>query len=139
MASRDMDRSREARQEAAAMLDNVAQINASLGDGMREVSDCARSIDGSVAEAVRALQFEDIATQALGGVHTHLDRLTAINREAVALQELLHRNGGVFDEEIATALQRTGSRLRELRSEWERPPHKPVAQQSMGAGTVELF
>src|SRR2546427_9505229 len=45
--------------------------------------------DGSVAEAVRALQFEDIATQALGGVHTHLDRLTAINREAVALQELL--------------------------------------------------
>lgn len=139
MASRDMDRSREARQEAAAMLDNVAQINASLGDGMREVSECARSIDGSVAEAVRALQFEDIATQALGGVHTHLDRLTAINREAVALQELLHRNGGVFDEEIATALQRTGSRLRELRSEWERPPHKPVAQQSMGAGTVELF
>ncbi|WP_430347316.1 hypothetical protein [Stenotrophomonas sp. NRRL B-14846] len=78
MASRDMDRSREARQEAAAMLDNVAQINASLGDGMREVSECARSIDGSVAEAVRALQFEDIATQALGGVHTHLDRLTAI-------------------------------------------------------------
>jgi len=139
MASRDMDRSREARQEAAAMLDNVAQINASLGDGMREVSDCARSIDGSVAEAVRALQFEDIATQALGGVHTHLDRLTAINREAVALQELLHRNGGVFDEEIASALQRTGNRLRELRSEWERPPHKPVAQQSMGAGTVELF
>lgn len=43
--------------------DNVAQINASLGDGMREVSECARSIDGSVAEAVRALQFEDIATR----------------------------------------------------------------------------
>ncbi|KAG1256778.1 hypothetical protein G6F68_009613 [Rhizopus microsporus] len=43
MASRDMDRSREARQEAAAMLDNVAQINASLGDGMREVSDSKTS------------------------------------------------------------------------------------------------
>ncbi len=82
------------KRQEAAMLDNVAQINASLGDGMREVSECARAIDGSVAEAVRALQFEDIATQALGGVH-HLDRLTAINREAVALQELLHRNGGV--------------------------------------------
>ena len=139
MASRDMDRSREARQEAAAMLDNVAAINASLGDGMREISECGRAIDSSVAEAVRALQFEDIATQALGGVHTHLDRLTAINREAVALQELLHRSGGVLDTELVSALQRTGSRLREMRSEWERPPHKPVAQQSMGSGTVELF
>ncbi len=139
MASRDMDRSREARQEAAAMLDNVAAINNSLGDGMREISECGRAIDSSVAEAVRALQFEDIATQALGGVHTHLDRLTAINREAVALQELLHRSGGVMDSELVAALHRTGSRLREMRSEWERPPHKPVAQQSMGAGTVELF
>ncbi|MBD8634416.1 chemotaxis protein [Stenotrophomonas sp. 169] len=139
MASRDMDRSRDARIEAASMVDNVAQINASLGDGMREVSDCARAIDGSVAEAVRALQFEDIATQALGGVHVHLDRLTAINREALALQELLHRHGGAADEEVATALQRTGNRLRDMRNEWERPPHKPVTQQSMGAGTVELF
>ncbi len=139
MASRDMDRSREARIEAAAMLDNVAAINASLGEGMREISECGRAIDGSVAEAVRALQFEDIATQALGGVHTHLDRLGAINREAVALQELLHRNGGDLDGELVTALQRTGGRLRDLRGEWERPPHKPVTQQSMGAGTVELF
>ncbi len=139
MASRDMDRSREARQEAATMLDNVAAINASLGDGMREISECGRAIDSSVAEAVRALQFEDIATQALGGVHTHLDRLNTINREALALQELLHRNGGVFDSEMVAALQRAGSRLHEMRGEWERPPHKPVTQQSMGAGTVELF
>jgi len=139
MASRDMDRSREARAEAAAMLGNVAAINNSLGEGMREISECGRAIDSSVADAVRALQFEDIATQALGGVHTHLDRLTAINREAVGLQELLHRNGGLVDNELVDALQRLGNRLRDMRVEWERPPHKPVAQQSMGAGTVELF
>ena len=139
MASRDMDRSREARQEAAAMLDNVAAINASLGDGMREISECGRAIDGSVAEAVRALQFEDIATQALGGAHVHLDRLDAINREALALQDLLHRSNGAGDEDLLRALQRLGQRLRDLRGEWEAPPHKPVAQQTMGAGTVELF
>ena len=139
MASRDMDRSREARNEAAAMLDNVAQINASLGDGMREISECGHAIDSSVAEAVRALQFEDIATQALGGAHAHLDRLSAINQEALSLQELLHRNGGAADEELLRALQRIGSRLREQRGEWERPPHKPVAQKNMSVGTVELF
>ena len=139
LASRHMDRSREARHESAAMLENVAQINASLGDGMREISECARSIDGSVAEAVRALQFEDIATQTLSGIHTHLDRLTAINREATALQELLHRNGGVYDSDLVASLAKVSSRLRDMRVEWERPPHKPVAQQGMGAGTVELF
>ncbi len=139
MASRDMDRSREARAEAASMLQNVAAINSSLGDGMREISECGRAIDGSVAEAVRALQFEDIATQALGGAHVHLDRLDSINREAVSLQEMLHRSNGVYDEEMIRSLQRLGQRLRDLRSDWETPPHKPVSQQNMGAGTVELF
>ena len=50
----------------------------------------------------------------------HLDRLDTINREAMALQKL-------------------GQPLRELRGEWEQPPHKPVTQQTMGAGTTELF
>ncbi|MDH5822734.1 methyl-accepting chemotaxis protein [Luteimonas sp. RD2P54] len=139
MASRDMDRSREARSEAATMLEQVAAINRSLGESMREISDCGRDIDASVAEAVRALQFEDIATQSLGAVHSHLERLSAINREAVDLQELLHRNGGVFDNEMVRALERIGHRLREMRGTWEAPPHKPVTQHDMGAGTVELF
>ncbi|WP_101927637.1 MULTISPECIES: methyl-accepting chemotaxis protein [Luteimonas] len=139
MASRDLDRSREARAEAAGMLNQVAGINRSLGDGMREISECGKAIDASVTDAVRALQFEDIATQALGGVHSHLERLNAINREAIELQELLHRNGGVLDDEMMHALQRIGQRLRDSRSTWEKPPHKPVAQESMGSGTVELF
>lgn len=139
MASRDLDRSREARYEAAQMLQNVAAINASLGEGMREISDCGRAIDGSVAEAVRALQFEDIATQALGGAHVHLDRLDAINREAMTLQDLLQRSNGACDEDMLRALQRLGQRLSDLRGEWEVPPHKPVSQQNLGAGTVELF
>ena len=139
MASRDLDRSREARSEAAQMLQNVAAINSSLGEGMREISECGRAIDGSVAEAVRSLQFEDIATQALGGAHVHMDRLDAINREAMALQDLLQRSNGACDEDMLRALQRLGQRLGDLRGEWEAPPHKPVSQQNMGAGTVELF
>ena len=137
MASRDMDRARSARGEAAAMLDRVEVINRSLGNGMREISDCGRSIDGSVAEAVRSLQFEDIATQALTAAHVHLERLASINREAVALQELLHRPH--HDVEVQRALQQIAQRISGLRGEWERPPHKPVMQQSMDAGSVELF
>ena len=137
MASRDLDRSRGARAEAAAMLERVDGINRGLGNGMREIADCGRAIDGSVAEAVRSLQFEDIATQALGAANLHLERLSAINQEATALHDLLHRSH--HDSEVKQALGKLVQRIGQMRSEWERPPHKPVMQQSMDAGSVELF
>ena len=137
MASRDLDRSRGARAEAAAMLERVDGINRGLGNGMREIAECGRAIDGSVAEAVRSLQFEDIATQALGAANLHLERLSAINQEATALHDLLHRSH--HDSEVKHALGKLVQRIGQMRSEWERPPHKPVMQQSMDAGSVELF
>ena len=137
MASRDLDRSRGARVEAAAMLERVDGINRGLGNGMREIAECGRAIDGSVAEAVRSLQFEDIATQALGAANLHLERLSAINQEATALHDLLHRSH--HDSEVKQALGKLVQRIGQMRSEWERPPHKPVMQQSMDAGSVELF
>ncbi|CAA9314615.1 MAG: Methyl-accepting chemotaxis transducer domain protein [uncultured Lysobacter sp.] len=138
MASRDLDRSRGARHEAASMLERVEGINRGLGNGMREIADCGRMIDNSVAEAVRSLQFEDIATQALSAANVHLERLTAINREASALQELLQR-GNINEADREQALARLGQRIGQLRSDWERPPHKAVMQQTMDAGSVELF
>ena len=71
-ASRDLDRVRVARSESASMMDRVEGIHRSLGNGMRDIADCGRAIDASVAEAVRSLQFEDIATQALGAAGVHL-------------------------------------------------------------------
>ena len=88
---------------------------------------------------MRSLQFEDIATQSLAGALAHLDRLTAINRESLTLQGLLQRNGGVMDADLMASLHSAGNRLRDRRGEWQRPPHKAVAQQNMGVGTVELF
>lgn len=139
MASRDLDRSRGARAEAAAMLERVDGINRGLGNGMREIAECGKAIDGSVAEAVRSLQFEDIATQALSAANVHLERLSAINQEATALQDLLHRRDGHAGAELRHTLGQLGQRIAQMRSEWERPPHKPVMQQSMDAGSVELF
>jgi len=140
MASRDMDRSRGAREEAALMLRQVEQIQSSLGDGMRTIQQAGAALDQSVAEAVRSLQFEDIATQALGSAVTHLDRLNAINREAMGLQDLLNKAGdGGGDAELMQALRGLSARLRELKSDWKRPPHKPVSQDSMDEGSIELF
>ena len=139
MASRDLDRARAARAESASMLGRVDGIHRSLGNGMRDIADCGRAIDGSVAEAVRSLQFEDIATQALGAAEVHLQRLAQINTEATTLHDLLQRSHGYNDPEMRQALSRLGHRIGQMRGEWERPPHKPVMQQSMDAGSVELF
>lgn len=139
MASRDQDRSRDAGQEAARLLQQADGINGALAQGGQEIALCVQAIEGSVAEAVRSLQFEDIATQSLAAAAVHLDRLIAINQEATALQELLQRAGGPHSTELMGALARMGSRLQELRDQWQRPPHKPVGQVSMEIGEIELF
>ncbi len=137
MASRDLDRSRGARAEAAGMLERVDGMNRGLGNGMREIAECGKAIDSSVAEAVRSLQFEDIATQALSAAAIHLERLNDINHEAANLQELLQRRHS--DSDVQLALKQLMQRVGQIRGEWERPPHKPVMQRSMDAGSVELF
>ena len=138
-ASRDLDRARVARNESASMMGRVEGIHRSLGNGMRDIADCGRAIDASVAEAVRSLQFEDIATQALGAASVHLQRLEQINNEATTLHDLLRGSHGFQDPEMRKALANIGNRIAQMRGEWERPPHKPVLQQTMDAGSVELF
>lgn len=139
MASRDIERVRTARAESAAMLERVDVIQRSLGNSVREIADCGRAIDASVAEAVRSLQFEDIATQALGAADVHLQRLAQINNEAIALHDVLKNNHGFRDEEMEKALARISNRINQMRGEWERPPHKPVSQENMSPGGIELF
>jgi methyl-accepting chemotaxis protein len=139
MASRDMTRSQEAKHESARLMQQVGSMNSILSSGIQEISSAGKSIDVSVGEAVRSLQFEDIATQALGSALVHLERLQAINAEATSLQELLHRSGGPRDAELMSALHAIARRIREVRGEWEKIPHKPVSQVDMGSGSIELF
>ncbi len=139
MASRDLSRSQEAKHESARLMQQVSSMNSALSQGIQEISQCGRAIDSSVAGAVRSLQFEDIASQALGSALLHMTRLQAINKEATALQELLHRSGGPHDAELIAALHAIAKRVRDYHNEWEKPPHKPVSQVDMGTGSIELF
>jgi methyl-accepting chemotaxis protein len=138
MASRDVNRSRDAKNEVSRLLGQLQAMNDSMAAAMREVSGCNEAIDRSVGEAVRSLQFEDISTQALGAAEVHLQRLMAINREAMALQDMLARSNGA-DELAIRAIEQFGAKLRTMRDDWQKPPHKPVSQVAMDSGSVELF
>ena len=139
MATRDMSRSMEAKDEVDGVLGQVERLNSSMSEGIREVSSCGEGITQSVGAAVRSLQFEDIATQALKAANTHLHRLEEINGEAVKLQELLHRADLAEGSAWYQALEGFSTRLKELRQSWDQPFHKPVSQTDMNEGAVELF
>ncbi|MGQ0501711.1 MAG: methyl-accepting chemotaxis protein [Panacagrimonas sp.] len=127
MASRDMDRSLQARGEVSRLVAQVEDIHQSLGEGVQQVSDSGERIGQAVAQAVRSLQFEDIATQALAAAARHAQRIQAVNGEAVGLRT-------VFDSAAAE-----NAPVAVAGEDWRQAPHKPVSQVNLDSGAVELF
>jgi methyl-accepting chemotaxis protein len=128
MAVRHTDRSHQAKDEVSRLLGKIDDMNRMLNESVREVSASGDQISRAVGEAVRSLQFEDIATQALGTAEKHVGRLAAIHRDAGTLP-LLHG-----DEAVPAAAP-----VSVAAQEWREPHHKPVSQVSMESGAVELF
>jgi methyl-accepting chemotaxis protein len=130
MATREVSASRQAKDEVARLLGQVGEMNRLLGEGVREVSASGERIGQAVGEAVRCLQFEDIASQALGAAERHVQRLSSIHEEAGALP-LVKGADSVYAPVVP--------RPPVPAEDWRPVQHKPVAQVSMGEGAVELF
>jgi methyl-accepting chemotaxis protein len=149
MASRHREHSDEARTEVGHLLKRIQEINDSLGNGVREVSASGERIGKAVSEAVRSLQFEDIATQALAAADAHVTRLISIHEETAALPlergaDSVHTPKAMREAVRApvaanTVLDAPLNRAAVPVNEWRQPQHKPVAQVSLESGAVELF
>ena len=112
MAARGMAASSTAEEKVGRMVSQVEGLNEAFAQALREVSASTGEISGAVAKAVRCLQFEDIATQALGSAERHQSRMEAIFAE---------------------------SRGEAPKENWRETAQKPVAQTSLQSGAVELF
>ena len=148
---------------------------------MREVSGAGEQIREVVGQAVRCLQFEDIATQALGSAARHAGRLESVGFDALRVASGDAPEGANPDEaparssapasaagsprpasipriamsaaapaDVASAPIRvsaapapavngTGGLNGKDHHDWRAPAHKPVAQENLDAGSVELF
>lgn len=135
MSQRDGSLSDDAHSGTARLIGHVETLNETLGNTLQQAQGSAQRISHAVAEAVRALQFEDITSQALGAAEVHLSRLEEIERETRAL-EALQFNGG---HDVVPELERVMIRVRNVRERVVVAPHKPVTQVAMQAGGVELF
>jgi methyl-accepting chemotaxis protein len=123
IASRDQSSSEVARAEATRLIEQVELINQGLSEGLQSVGAARERISGAVASAVRCLQFEDISTQALEAALKHVQRLGAIDGE---VRQVISGETPSRPSLAAPA-------------EWRRPAHKPVSQENLQTGDVELF
>lgn len=138
VASHGMDASVEAKVKADELRGEVERVNRSLADAVRAMSVSGRRIHDSVGTAVQSLQFEDIVTQALGAAETHLDRLQAINQEALRLQALLADASTRPDARIG-AMEEFLRHMKAAREKWATPARTPVVQTDLKTGSVDLF
>ncbi len=155
MATRDMGASVQAKNEVGRLMAQVEEINVAVASSAREASMAGEQINLAVGQAVRCLQFEDIATQALGSALVHVNHLRQIGDETQSLQAVLVNEAlpqptyhvpqpaqpsyaapkPAQAPPPAPATMSTAAAA----NDWRVPAHKPVAQLSMQAGAVELF
>lgn len=121
IASRDQNFSEGARSDSDRLLEQVSAINQGLNEGLRSVGSARERISAAVGTAVRCLQFEDISTQALDAALKHVQRLSIIDADVRQVM-----SGDAVIPEARDA-------------EWRRPAHKPVSQETLTTGDVELF
>ncbi|MGQ0621050.1 MAG: methyl-accepting chemotaxis protein [Panacagrimonas sp.] len=159
VANRDSDTTDRARLEVTRWAVDMDSLNQHLNEAMGAVSASGDSIRKSVDQAVRCLQFEDIATQALGSAARHAGRIDAVNAEALRLHSLVESETAITVADpaqiahapivfkpatlmgVAPASPANGTPVNGHNPaiDWRKPVHKPVAQDSLQAGEVELF
>jgi methyl-accepting chemotaxis protein len=123
MASKDLSSTLNSKERSQQLLDQVSALNETLAVSLGEMSQVSSQVSVTVADAVRALQFEDISTQALGTAQRHCQRLDELCALTTA----------------DAAPQAISAALDDLAGRWREAGHKAVTQQSMDSGSVELF
>ncbi len=132
MAGRDMNVAITAKSKVDAAFEEVGAFNEFLAETIDKVSILAGELNNDVGHAVRSLQFEDIARQAMETAHVHLAALGTLRS---ALEDMREQ----FLEPDPNIMEEIHERFRVLKDETLKAEEKPVHSESMDAGEVDLF
>lgn len=108
-------------------------LNDFLHDKIHAVSGLGGELSRSVDEAIRSLQFEDIASQALGSLKHNVE---ALNEMASAIEQLATEKDEIDDGKLQQLRARLAQLLEDLRTG---NSQRTVAQVDMDEGEIELF
>ncbi len=140
MASNDMNVTLSTKDEISRMMQSLQEVDQQVEAQVKRISEVSGRIDHHVADAVRALQFEDIVAQLVessrGGVDGLDNYLEGLRNVLQAIAE-----EDVHGSQYAQRLREAREHLAQQRAqrETERASQRKVEQQSMGEGDVELF
>ncbi|SMF94120.1 methyl-accepting chemotaxis protein [Methylomagnum ishizawai] len=135
MASQDMNTAIESKAGVDTMMENIKVLNQDLERGLDSISGLTQDIGERVGTAVRALQFEDIARQLVEYVQGNLSHLRELINEHE--RQILSLHGS--EEETIAALRKSRREIEELKLSWASRTGKPIRQQDLAAGEIELF
>lgn len=139
LASQDMNFAIQSKTDVRDMLDRIQAINDGVESALSDVSTISGEIDGLVGNAVRSLQFEDIVRQLTDYSGRNLDRVQSmvgcLHQGMLALRESEERSPEAF----VTAVQDMQAQIDGYLLEQRQSEGRPVEQESMEEGEVELF
>lgn len=109
----------EAVQQLSASFDQMHRLSSAPGTGDSGDTELQEAVSG----AVRALQFEDMASQALAEAHRTLSYLREVAEELQAVHDTAD----------------LAARISEQHRLWTDQRRKAVSQKNLDKGSVELF
>lgn len=133
MASKDMSFAMEAKSRVDGMMAEVSEIDRFTAEVLQKVSALTGEISHNVGMAILSLQFEDMVTQLTQSMDKKVTAVEGFAR-VFDLEHLM--DDTIPKEERLAKLQLN---LMEHQQFFDTMSHKPVTQDSMDEGDIELF
>ncbi|MCK4744264.1 MAG: hypothetical protein KAT25_10625 [Sulfuriflexus sp.] len=140
IASRDMRFVIDAKAKNTNLSEQICEIQNEAEKNMHAVSDIAGNIDQSVGEAIRLLQFGDIATQLAMHVAERSNNISQVSNElstAIESSESIMAEGD--DAELIEVINSIRQVCESSIEHIDNIKCSPVSQDKMEAGDIDLF
>lgn len=138
MASRDMNETIAAKDRVNGLLESITELNGYFDGQVRQVGNVSTQVNLAVANGVRALQFEDISSQALSAAERYCQRIDDLAVAMVNCANVLLEDSK-NQEDVVAELRRIQQVVSEKKVQLRNTKQTTVMQKNLDEGAVDLF
>ncbi len=140
MAARDIEMTLKTRNRFSEMMDEMDDKNSKVANQLEVVSTISDQISQHVGVAIRSLQFEDMTSQLFDHIKKRIDTLhIALDANSKFCNGLRLVNDLETGTHVNDAEDHCQEIINELDNALEKTKRKPVGQNGMEDGEIELF